>query len=64
MTYKGTLVKDLQSVVEACLESNSSRICVNCGRRYGDHWNVGHSYPDFSSAVPACLETRFVERRC
>lgn len=28
MTYKGTLVRDLQSVVEACLQRNSSRICV------------------------------------
>ena len=25
MTYKGTLVKDLQSVVEACLQRNRSR---------------------------------------
>ena len=28
MTYKGTLVRDLQSVVEACLQRNSSRICA------------------------------------
>jgi len=28
MTYKRTLVRDLQSVVEACLQRNSSRICA------------------------------------
>ena len=28
MTYKRTLVRDLQSVAEACLQRNSSRICA------------------------------------
>lgn len=28
MTYEATLVRDLQSLVEACLQRNSSRICV------------------------------------
>lgn len=62
MTYKGTLVKDLQSVVEACLQRNPSRVCANCGQRYGDHCNVGGSCPDLSSAIPAYLQTRFSER--
>ena len=28
MPYKGTLVKDLQSLVEACWQRNSSHICA------------------------------------
>jgi len=62
MTYNGTLVRDLQRVVESCLQRISSRICANCGQRYGDHRNVGASCPDLSSTVPAYLETRFLER--
>jgi hypothetical protein len=28
MTYKGTLVMDLQSIVEACFERNRNRSCT------------------------------------
>jgi len=61
MTYKGTLVRDLQSVAEACLRRNSNRICANCDQRFGDHY-VGDPCPDLSSAVPAYLRTKFLER--
>lgn len=61
MIYKGTLVRDLQSLVEACLQRNSSRICANCELRFDDHCNVGDSCPDLSSAVPAYLQAKFLE---
>ena len=61
MTHKGTLVGDLQSVAEACLQRNSNRICANCGQRFGDHY-VGDPCPDLSSAVPGYLQTKFLER--
>ena len=62
MAYKGTLVRDLQSLVEACLQRNSSRVCANCGQRFDDYRNVGDSCPDLSSAVHACLRTKLLER--
>ena len=62
MTYTGTLVTDLEGVVEACFKRHSFRTCANCGQCYGDHRKVGHSCPDRTSAVPVDFETRFLER--
>lgn len=36
MRYSGTLVRDLQSLAEVCLQWNA-RICANCGQCYGIH---------------------------
>jgi hypothetical protein len=61
MSYTGTLLKDLQSMVEACLQSND-RICVICWQRYGDHSRVGAYCPDSASAGLLNFQTCFAER--
>jgi len=63
MSYTGTLVKDLQSLVEARLPLNG-RICAVCGQRYGDHSFAGAYCPDSASAGRLYLQTSFTEQRC
>ena len=58
MTYKGTLVTDLQRVVEACWQRNR-RVCANCGQGYADHCDVEEYCPDFSSDDTAYLQAGF-----
>jgi hypothetical protein len=61
MTYKGTLLRDLQIIVEACFHP-SGRICAACGQRYGDHSPVGDYCLNLVSAEPVYLQTRFSKR--
>jgi len=60
MTYTGTLLKDLQTTVEACLQSNA-RICAICQQRYGSHSMVGARFPIRCQQV-RYLQTSFAER--
>ena len=63
MTYTGTLMKDLQTIVDACLQTDA-RVCAICHQRYGDHSKDGARCPVPRSAGPLYLQTSFVERCC
>jgi len=61
--YTGTLVKDLQSIVDACLQSDA-RICAICQQRYGDHSKDGARCPVPALAGRVYAQTTFKEKRC
>jgi len=61
MRYTGTILKDLESIVEACLQRDG-RICAICRQAYGRHSLLGAHCPDSSLSGPAYLHTRFAEQ--
>lgn len=58
MTHTGTLLKDLQSIVDACLQSDA-RVCAICQYRYVDHSRDGARCPVPTSAGQRYSQTRF-----
>jgi len=62
VTYTGTLVHDLQKMVDICLRWNT-RICAKCWQYYGVHSESGAHCPNPASAGATYLETRFAELR-
>ena len=62
VTHSGTLVRDLQKMVDICLRWNT-RICTKCGQFYGVHSESDAHCPNPASAGATYLETRFAELR-
>ena len=60
MRYTGTLVRDLQSLAEVCLQWNA-RICANCGQCYGVHSVPNGLCPGAASPEGDYLQTSFRE---
>ena len=60
MTYTGTILEDLQNIVDDLLK-RSARICVICRQPYGYHSAIGRFCPDAKSVGPGYLHSRFVE---
>jgi len=61
MSYTGTLLKNLQSMVEARLQWDG-RICAFCRQRYEDHSFAGSHCPISASAGPLYLQTSIAEK--
>jgi hypothetical protein len=60
--YTGTLIQDLQRMVDVCLRW-TERVCAICGRCYGAHSEMGAHCPDSALENPVYLKTTF-ELRC
>jgi hypothetical protein len=63
VTYTGTLVKDLQTIVDICLRWNE-RVCAICGQCYGAHSELVAHCPSSAREGPVYLQTIFLEQRC
>ena len=61
MSYTGTLLRDLLSVVDGCLQQ-SGRICAHSEQCCGDHHGVDAHCPDPASTDSAYLQTKSAER--
>jgi len=58
MSYTGTVLKDLQAIVKACLQRDS-RICAVCRQLFGEHSVIGAHCPDPALPGPAYVHTGF-----
>ena len=61
MSYTGTIVEDLQKIVEGFLQRNA-RVCVTCKQPYGYHSAIGSKCPDLKSIGQGYLQSIFAER--
>jgi hypothetical protein len=59
MTYRGTLLKELHSIVEICLQRNAC-ICAIGGQRFPDSM-VGNYFPDPGNKSGRTLNARRAE---
>ena len=57
MTFIGTLVYDLQSLVDADLKRGC--ICAICGKHYKKHSDIAAHCPNSTDSQPRFLQTRF-----
>lgn len=60
MTYTGTMLEDLQNIVEDLL-MRSARICVICKQPFGYHSAVGGYCPDSKAIGPIFLPSTFAD---
>lgn len=60
MSYTGTMLEDLQNIVEDLL-MRSARICVICKQPYGYHSADGGYCPDSRAIGPVFLQSTFAD---
>ena len=61
MSYTGTILEDLQNIVDDLL-SRSARICVICRQPYGHHSAIGGFCPDAKPVGSSYSLTTFAEK--